>query len=143
MEESEIKRHASVDPATLRTLLQQRLLRADQTPEGTYYELSHDTLITAILSSSRRSLAFRTVWYLVVALICLLIGSVYLISMFVMPIAIFLTKHEPSDLQMLAMMLPGFVFLGSILLWVGIQCMKKFRAIRRLSGISRRADAST
>src|SRR5262249_42969318 len=88
MEESEIKRHTMVDSTTLRTLVAGRFLRANQTHAGTYYELSHDSLINAVLGSSRWSLAFRAGWYLVVGIFSMILGIGGLISAFAVPIVL-------------------------------------------------------
>jgi hypothetical protein len=53
MEESEIKALLGVKPATLQALVDGRLLRAEQTAKGKYYELSHDSLIQTVLHSRR------------------------------------------------------------------------------------------
>jgi hypothetical protein len=50
MEEYEIKRLLRVRGETLIQLADRRLLRADRTDSGTYYEISHDSLVKPILA---------------------------------------------------------------------------------------------
>jgi hypothetical protein len=49
----EILRSSRIDDSTLAKLIDGRLLRADRRAGGTYYELSHDTLIAPILRTRR------------------------------------------------------------------------------------------
>lgn len=53
MEESEIHSILGVTLRTLQTLVDRRLLRTEQAGDGTYYELSHDSLIQPVLRSQR------------------------------------------------------------------------------------------
>lgn len=55
MEETEIGRLLNLSSDILKSLVDRRLLRSDQTDSGTYYELSHDSLIKPIMSSGRFS----------------------------------------------------------------------------------------
>jgi hypothetical protein len=69
MEESEICRQLSLQPASLRLLLEGRLLRVDHTVDGDYYELSHDSLIGPVLDTRRAWFAGRAVVVLAIALV--------------------------------------------------------------------------
>jgi hypothetical protein len=138
MEESEIKRHTLVDLATLRALVDHRLLRADQTADGTYYELSHDSLIQPALGS-RGSLAFRAGWHLFVGLVGLLFGGLYLALAPFMPLGYFF--KESSDSQgdwVFVVLTPVFALLGWIFWRAGVRNIKEFKDMRRRFRISRR-----
>jgi hypothetical protein len=52
VEQGEIKRTLNLDAGTLKTLVDRRLLRADQRADGWYFELSHDSLVEPILATS-------------------------------------------------------------------------------------------
>lgn len=69
MEESEINAILGVKPSTLRVLVDQRLLRTDKVVDGTYYELSHDSLVAPILMLSRWRLLRKTLGKLIVVLL--------------------------------------------------------------------------
>ncbi len=90
MEESEIKRLLGVQPNTLKTLVDGRLLRADQTADGTYYELSHDSLIKPILDSRHAVLLIQSglLFFVIV------IGGVYGIFLILFPLTIFPNIHD-------------------------------------------------
>src|SRR5262249_43806037 len=136
--ESEIKRHTSVDPTTLRTLVDHRLLRADQTPEGTYYELSQDSLINAVLGSSRWSFTFRAGLYLFAGALCLLFSFLFFCYVFVWPIVFWKSEHEWDDFLMLGLVVPFSGLVGWILWRAGIRNLKKYKDMRHRSRISRR-----
>jgi hypothetical protein len=55
MEETEIGRLLNLSSDILKSLVDRRLLRSDQTDSGTYCELSHDSLIKPIMTSGRFS----------------------------------------------------------------------------------------
>jgi hypothetical protein len=69
MEESEITRLLGLRVDTLRTLVDRRLLRSDQTAYGTYYELSHDSLVKPISNSRRMAIVTQAAALLVNAVI--------------------------------------------------------------------------
>jgi hypothetical protein len=138
MEESEIKRHTLVDPATLRTLVDHRLLRADQTVDGTYYELSHDSLIQPVLGS-RRSLAFLAGWHLFVGIVGLFFGGLYLAMVPFMPLAYFFSESRGSEGDWFLLMITPFSALLGWIFWRGgVRNIKKFKDMRRRLRISRR-----
>jgi hypothetical protein len=139
MEESEIKRHTSVDPTTLRTLVDHRLLRADQTPEGTYYELSHDSLINAVLGSSRWSFTFRAGLYLFAGALCLFFGFSFFSYIFIWPFVFWQSKHEWNDVLTLSVVVPFSGLVGWFMWRAGIRNLKKYRDMRHRSRLSRRA----
>jgi hypothetical protein len=60
LEEGEVVDRFQVPVDTLRGLVDRRLLRADPRLESVYYELSHDTLIEAVLRSRRRR--YAAIW---------------------------------------------------------------------------------
>ena len=75
MEESEIKRLNGVRADTLRLLVERRLLRAEPSDSGTYYELSHDSLIAPVRAS-------RRVWFFARAILLLFVfifGALFLV----------------------------------------------------------------
>jgi len=82
MEESEISRVCGVHNNTLKTLVGKRLFRVDETDNGTYYELSHDSLIKPIMMSRRLSGIAKLAWYigLVILSFAVLLGTVGLIG---------------------------------------------------------------
>jgi hypothetical protein len=140
MEESEIKRHTSVAPATLRTLVDHRLLRADQTAGGTYYELSHDSLINAVLGSSRWSLVCRAGAYLIVGLLSCLLGISALIALILTPVGYLAgSAGTKEDLLLLVTLLPIYLLVCWIAWGAGTQNLKKFKDMWRRSRITRRA----
>jgi hypothetical protein len=61
LEERELQRQLGVPAATLRQLVERRLLRTDRRSDSTYYELSHDALVEPILAS-RRTQALVVGW---------------------------------------------------------------------------------
>jgi len=67
MEESEIQRLVKVRSNTLQKLVDCRLLRVEQSADGNYFELSHDSLIRPVIDSKRLEFALRAV---LVALLC-------------------------------------------------------------------------
>lgn len=74
MEESEINTLLGVRPVTLQALVDGRLLRVEQSVNGKYYELSHDSLIQTVLHSRRWPLMGKAIGKL--ALVGLLIAWV-------------------------------------------------------------------
>ena len=110
--------------------MDRRLLRSDQRADGTFYELSHDTLIEPVLATRRvkgRFLGLLTRvserWYCCTALI-LLIGLLALLHILAYVFGLPLSKnlqeeHEPNFFLGLAtsllVFLPGFAFLGIFL----------------------------
>jgi hypothetical protein len=139
MEESEIKRHTFVDSATLHTLVDHRLLRAEQTAEGTYYELSHDSLINAVLGSSRWSLTFRAGAYLIVGVASWVVVILALSPLVFLPLAFFTQSLSQEDLWTAVIVLPLNLVAGWIGWRAGIQNIAKFKDMRRRSKILRRA----
>lgn len=75
MEQSEIGRIYRIKPATLQILVENRLLRAEQDPETTYYELSHDSLIGPVLRSRRFFFILRAVWAVLITLLLVFLGA--------------------------------------------------------------------
>jgi hypothetical protein len=73
LEETEIRRLTGVRPATLETLVNRRLLRVDQSADGNYYELSHDSLVLPVMESRQWWFASRAVAVLGLGLSVLLI----------------------------------------------------------------------
>jgi hypothetical protein len=53
LEESEIKRLTGVRVETLKILIDRRLLRVNHSDNGSYYELSHDSLVKPLIESLR------------------------------------------------------------------------------------------
>jgi hypothetical protein len=53
LEQGEIRRILRLEPATLRQLVDRRLLRSDQRADNWYYELSHDSLVAPILATRK------------------------------------------------------------------------------------------
>ena len=120
MEESEITRLVRVNCDTLRTLVDRRLLRADQSAEGTYYELSHDSLIGPVLDSRRLLFLFRAV----VLLILVVVGVVVSLTLGLGMIGgVIQGAEEPLE----AVILVAFF---AMLLWVSVQW-----AIRNVRGV--------
>ncbi len=120
MEESEITRLVRVNSDTLRTLVDRRLLRADQSAEGTYYELSHDSLIGPVLDSRRLLFLLRAV----VLLILVVVGVVVSLTLGLGMIGgVIQGAEEPLE----AVILVAFF---AMLLWVSVQW-----AIRNVRGV--------
>ena len=119
MEESEIKRLTGVDTETLQLLVDRRLLRAEPSDSGTYYELSHDSLIAPVLES-------RRVWFVA--------RSVALIVMLLVGFVVFLIFMGGTVVAMVAAKLSwGHLFLvpfAIFLAWGGTAWLRrKFRKI--------------
>ena len=119
MEESEIRRLTRVWPETLHLLVERRLLRAEPSDSGTYYELSHDSLIAPVLDS-------RRVWFFARAiLLCFMLfggGLLLLISMGGTLAAMLQAKFSAAHL----FLVPFAVFLA----WGGVSWVRrKFREI--------------
>ena len=66
IEEAEISRLAKVPDDVLRKLVEKRLLRADRTDTGTYYELSHDTLVGPVFDQRRYWRVASLIWSIAV-----------------------------------------------------------------------------
>jgi hypothetical protein len=134
MEESEIQRHASVSPATLRTLIDLRLVRAEQTPEGTYYELSHDSLINPVLASSRWQLRSRAFWYLgsgFVYVTCVLVSFAFGVYFS------FLSSKQTGIDRYLDIIVSALFYVIAWVFWRGgIHNRKNFQDNRRRSRIT-------
>jgi conflict system STAND superfamily ATPase len=81
LEESEIRRLTGVKPQTLRILVDRRLLRVDQSADGNYYELSHDSLVVPVMESRRLWFVARALAVLTFAVVVLLI-TLYSAAMF-------------------------------------------------------------
>jgi len=126
MEESEIKRHVSVTADTLRMLVDHRLLRAEQFPEGTYYELSHDSLIKPVSGSKRWSFALRAGGYLVIGIFSILFGVGCVTAVFALP---FSSKGEELVIVLLYALIGWFAWVA------GVRNIKKFIEMRRRSKI--------
>lgn len=124
MEESEIQRHTRVKPQTLQILVDRRLLRRDQTADGDYYELSHDSLVIPIVDSRRFSFLIRTALMLVLVLI----GGI-IATPFVWTLAS-IKNLDSAGFAVLALVVP---FLWLIVRW-GIrnfrECIEMWRRFR-------------
>jgi hypothetical protein len=127
MEEGEIERLASVSPETLRMLVDRRLLRSDKTPEATYYELSHDSLIKAVLASKRLSFAFRAAVYFGLGSFGFGFGFMSIIIGLVWPFSP-RAGEDGLDTVGSAIMYLGF---GLILCRGGASAVIKFREMKR------------
>lgn len=68
LEESEIQRVCGVTSTTLKLLVEQRVVRRDQTADGDYYELSHDSLIGPAIKAMRS-------WFIIKSVLLALAGS--------------------------------------------------------------------
>src|SRR5215470_9617663 len=75
MEETEIQRLVRVDQPTLHVLVDKRLLRADQSADGVYYELSHDSLIGPVLDTQRWRFLARAIGSAMGALLLLSVAA--------------------------------------------------------------------
>jgi hypothetical protein len=121
MEESEIKLRVGVDAATLNALTERRLLRADRTPEATYYELSHDSLINPVVASKGFSFAGRAIGWLLVVIACSIS----------FPVLIFGTYQGWWGGWLILMLMGALVTLGSL-------SFKKFSEMGRRAILWRR-----
>jgi hypothetical protein len=121
MEESEVKRLTGVKPDTLLKLVDRRLLRVDQIAEGSYYELSHDSLISPVLDS-------RRIWFLLRAVALL----VFTFMTFLIAVGIALgvggiVSLGPKDVEGVLTVSVITLILLSILARVGITVIRMFR----------------
>lgn len=112
LEETEIRRLTGVKPATLRTLVDNRLLRVDQGAEGNYYELSHDSLVLPVMESWQLFFAWRAVGVLFLAL-GVLVTSLY--TALIMAVLTDVEKHPWVVLVILPVLLVAApIFLGHL-----------------------------
>jgi hypothetical protein len=58
LDERELQRQLGLPQATLRRLVESRLLRSDRRSDSTHYELSHDALVDPVLASRRTKALF-------------------------------------------------------------------------------------
>jgi hypothetical protein len=105
MEESEITRLLGVRSNVLQMLVDRRLLRMDQSIEGNYYELSHDSLIKPVINSRRLWFAFRAGLLFICVVIVLIAAIVYII----MPFATIFSNTNRKEYE-------WFIWLGSLLM---------------------------
>jgi hypothetical protein len=122
IEESEIERHTGVKPETLKILTDDRLLRSDQTPQGTYYELSHDSLIKPILSSNLFS-----VW----ATGNLIAGSVLIVA--TISFCWFAIQLPAANWRDTIYLEVFYIFVAWLCLSAGIRYLKRFNEMRKRS----------
>jgi hypothetical protein len=130
MEASEIKRRIGVHAATLRALVDHRLLRAEQTPEGIYYELSHDSLIKPILASKYWSFLWRTAASLVSGILSLFVALTLTIALLFMPFSPWAPRHD-TIVFVISLLVTGL--LASMFWTVGVRSFRKFNEMRRRS----------
>jgi hypothetical protein len=81
-EETEIISNTRIKLESLRDLTEQRLLRAERLESGTYYEISHDSLVIPILEEQRAELlvtaTLRGVLFCLTALLVILPAYIFL-----------------------------------------------------------------
>jgi hypothetical protein len=128
MEASKIKRRVGVHAATLRALVDHRLLRADQTPEGTYYELSHDSLIKPILASKYWSFLWRTTTSLVSGIFSLFFALALTVTLLFMPFSPH-SRTDDTSVFVISLLVAGLF--ASVFWSVGLRSFRKFNEMRR------------
>jgi hypothetical protein len=99
MEETEIRRLLWLQPPILKTLVDRRLIRSDETGVGIYYELSHDSLVKPILESGRFGRSVRLMTHLLSTLVStslsLLLSA---LGLFVLVVMSYTTVYDRKDL---------------------------------------------
>jgi len=129
MEETEIQRLVRVDQPTLHVLVDKRLLRADQSADGVYYELSHDSLIGPVLDTQRWRFLARAIGSAMGALLLLSIAAGWFgfLSLLLAPIKTTLGRRDPFEL----------VFMAAVIFSVGVVSVVSVRQLLRAFRISR------
>ena len=129
MEETEIQRLVRVDQPTLHVLVDKRLLRADQSADGVYYELSHDSLIGPVLDTQRWRFRARAIGSAMGALLLLSIAAGWFgfLSLLLAPIKTTLGRRDPFEL----------VFMAAVIFSVGVVSVVSVRQLLRAFRISR------
>jgi hypothetical protein len=124
LEESEIKRLTGVRAQTLKILVDKRLLRANQTENGTYYELSHDSLVKPIIESNR--------WRLIRNIV--IITPILAYFVLVMPMTTFFMEKERSYSTVFMSLTIALTTIGMLLLigWLLHKVQESWSMIRRL-----------
>jgi hypothetical protein len=131
LEEREIVEVTGLSPSTLEALVDARLLRTDRRAERTYYELSHDTLVSTILDT-RRASQRATGWGLAVlgasfAVISVLIG---VLGLFVVGASS--VDYQPWQLALFSLLYVALAVVGVIggrtLIHRGRERIRRYRA---------------
>ncbi len=135
MEESEIQRLTGVKPQTLGTLVNRRLLRRDQSADGNYYELSHDSLVMPVMDS-------RRMWFWLRAALAglLTLVGVILALFFAAGIWGILAELKPFDWSSGGELLLGVIVVALLAatLWLIVRWgVRNFREFREMVGRSR------
>jgi hypothetical protein len=136
VEEDEIKRLLGIDASVLRTLVDGRLLRSDQRADRTYYELSHDSLVSAVLGRS----AFprvRAVLYALIAAGFLTFGVFAAVLGLMVPV-IYLSSGEfrASGLGFFVLMTVLYGGLAALGLWPGRLFYRRSRVWSQRASVS-------
>jgi hypothetical protein len=129
MEESEIQRLTGVKPPTLQTLVDRRLVRREQSAEGNYYELSHDSLVGPVLDTRRTWFLMRAVWAGVLTLIGLLLALSFGVSTAGVAVA---AIAELGGLLELTLAMAGVAVLALIVWMVARWGVRNFREFREM-----------
>lgn len=77
LEESEVLRLTGVKASSLQVLVDQRLLRRENTADGCYYELSHDSLVAPVLDSTRIRFVVRLLFLILMLVLGGIVCSVF------------------------------------------------------------------
>jgi hypothetical protein len=124
--EAEIKRILKLGRAVLQHLVNRRLLRTDQRADSWYYELSHDSLIEPILTTSRtRGIVFGVLG-LLGSVLAGLIALSLLVAPFVMIVAVYYAGSAESE------EFKGFAALGVVvlaLIFIAVSVLSGWAAI--------------
>jgi hypothetical protein len=131
MEESEIQRLTGVNAQTLDTLVNRRLLRRDQSADGNYYELSHDSLVVPVMDSMRA-------WFLLRAMAAGMLTLIGLLLVVLTSAGIFQIFAEVKRRDEIVIAIVVFAVLAGIW-WLmarwGLRNFREFREMWRRSRI--------
>jgi hypothetical protein len=128
MEESEIQRLTRVKPKTLKILVDRRLLRRDQSIDGNYYELSHDSLVIPVVNSVRVWFFMRMVSPLLLTILAWTLSLIYLVVFIESVVEAPQNKRDLFDDLFIVILLAGLLWLFAS--W-GIRNYRRFREMWR------------
>ena len=123
MEESEIYRLTRVKAKTLQIMVDRRLLRRDQSIDGNYYELSHDSLIIPVVDTVR-------VWFFVRMAFPLLLTLVAWVSALGYAVVLIVSFSEARFEDVWDVI--GIVVLAGLLWAFASWGVRKFRRFREM-----------
>lgn len=130
-EERELQRQVGLPHATLRGLVESRLLRTDRRSESTYYELSHDALVEPVLAN-RRTQELLMSWAELFggAAVSLVMGG-FALGVVLLEVVLSISKRNSAEMMggaaMILFITATSAWFGGQLLRLGIRKRKRYR----------------